>query len=53
VEASAEGRQRQSSRITFDKDNPVGVVLSGAAEKDSELLGSEPNSNLTQPVRSN
>ena len=29
------------------------VVLSGAAEKDSELLRSEPNSNLTQPVRSN
>jgi hypothetical protein len=37
VEASAECRPRQSSRITFDKDNPVGFVLSGAAAKDSEL----------------
>ncbi len=53
VEASAEGRQLQSSSITFDKDNPVGFVLSSAAEKDIELLGSEPNSILTQPVRSN
>ncbi len=33
VEASAEGRQLQSSPITFDKDNPVGIVPSGAAER--------------------
>ncbi len=47
VEASAVGRPAQSSSITFDKDNPLGFALSGATAKDSELSGSEPDSNPT------
>ncbi len=44
VEANAVGRPAQSSRITFDKDNPTGSVLIGAAAKDSELAGTKPDS---------
>ncbi len=50
VEASEKGRPGQSSSITFDKYNPSGSVLSGAAAKDSEPLGLEPTSNpMAQP----
>ncbi len=51
MEASEEGRLMQSSSITFDKDNPSGSILSGAAAKDSEPLGFEPESNpMAQPA---
>ena len=42
--ASANGGLAQSYRITFDKDNPVGFALRGAAVNESVPIGSEPGS---------
>ncbi len=44
--ASAKGGLAQSCRITFDKGNPVGFALRGAAAKESEPFRSEPGSDL-------
>ena len=45
--ASANGGLMQSCRITFDKDNPVGFALRGAAVNESVPIGSEPGSDST------
>ena len=47
VEASAEGRPEQSSRITFDKDNPAWSVFSGAAALQQQRIASPQDQNLT------